>query len=99
MLRFIEGDTAAFDELFLRYRQPTHAYLSRLAGEKTGEDLLQATFLSVIRARGRFDRSARFKPWLYAIATNAARDSLRRRRVEQLTPDGRLPAVEDSSTE
>jgi RNA polymerase sigma factor (sigma-70 family) len=34
------------------------------------------------------------KPWLYAIATNAARDHQRRsRRPEELTEEGELPAT------
>jgi RNA polymerase sigma factor (sigma-70 family) len=97
MVRFVEGDRGAFEVLFQRYRQPVHGYLARIVGKRTGEDLLQVTFLSVIRARGRFDRAARFKPWLYAIATNAARDFLRRGRAEQLTSHGELPGAEDTA--
>jgi RNA polymerase sigma-70 factor (ECF subfamily) len=89
MARFCDGDLPAFEILFQRYRQVIRAYLARLVGPVHADDLAQATFLSVVRARGRFDRKARFKPWLYAIATNAARDYLRRRR-EELTPTGEL---------
>jgi RNA polymerase sigma-70 factor (ECF subfamily) len=46
----------------------------------------------VVRARGRFQAGARLKPWLYAIATNAARDWQRRKRPEELTEAGELPA-------
>ncbi len=65
------------------------------------DDLVQTTFLSITRARGRFIQGARFKPWLYAIATNAARDAQRRRRElttetgEVLTGDAaKVDAVE-----
>jgi RNA polymerase sigma factor (sigma-70 family) len=94
MARFCEGDSAAFDALFQRYARPVHGYLARLTGSpSTAEDLVQLTFLSLVRARGRFQPGSRFKPWLYAIATNAARDSQRRgRRPEELTPEGELPA-------
>ncbi len=85
MLRFIDGDRMALDVLYQRYREPIASYLTRIVGRSTGEDLSQATFLSLVRGRGRYQRSARFRPWLYAIATNAARDFLRRRRIEQLT--------------
>jgi len=84
MLRFIDGDRTALDLLYLRYREPVASYLTRIVGRGNGEDLSQATFLSLVRARGRYQRGARFRPWLYAIATNAARDFLRRRRMEQL---------------
>ena len=92
MQRFRAGDAAAFDALFARYGAPLHGYLWRLVADRAlVEDLTQATFLSLVRARGRFRPGARFRPWLYAIATNAARDSLRRRR-ERLTATGELPA-------
>jgi RNA polymerase sigma-70 factor (ECF subfamily) len=94
MARFCQGDSAAFDALFQRYARPVHGYLTRLTGNPAlAEDLGQLTFLSLVRARGRFQHGSRFKPWLYAIATNAARDSQRRnQRPEELTPEGELPA-------
>ncbi len=96
MLRFVEGDRGAFEILFQRYRDPVYGYLARIVGRATAEDLVQLSFLSVVRARGRFDRAARFKPWLYAIATNAARDHLRRGRLEQLTSLGESAGAEEA---
>lgn len=95
MARFCEGDSAAFDALFQRYARPVHGYLARLSGSAaTADDLVQHTFLSLVRARGRFQAGSRFKPWLYAIATNAARDYQRRgKRPEELTEEGELPAT------
>jgi RNA polymerase sigma factor (sigma-70 family) len=93
MERFCQGEARAFDVLFQRYARPLHGYLSRLTGSAaTAEDLVQHTFLSVVRSRGRFQAGARVRPWLYAIATNAARDWQRRRRPEDLTEEGELPA-------
>ncbi len=92
MQRFTRGEEQAFDVLFARYARPVHAFLLRMvASAALAEDLTQATFLSVVRGRGRFQEGARFKPWLYAIATNAARDQHRRRRPEELTQAGELP--------
>jgi RNA polymerase sigma-70 factor (ECF subfamily) len=95
MARFCQGEAAAFDALFQRYSRPVHGYLTRLTGSPSvAEDLVQVTFLSLVRARGRFQPGARVKPWLYAIATNAARDNQRRnRRPEELTEEGELPAT------
>jgi RNA polymerase sigma factor (sigma-70 family) len=45
------------------------------------EDVLQTTFVSVVRARGRYQPGTNVRGWLYAIAANAARDALRRARV------------------
>lgn len=95
MARFCEGEAAAFDALFQRYSRPVHGYLTRLTGSaSTADDLAQLTFLSLVRSRGRFQPGARVKPWLYAIATNAARDHQRRnKRPEELTEEGELPAT------
>jgi RNA polymerase sigma-70 factor, ECF subfamily len=92
MTRFRQGDARAFDALFQRYARPIHGYLSRLTGNPAAaEDLSQQTFLSLVRARGRFQEGSRVRPWLYAIATNAARDWQRRKRPEDLTDEGELP--------
>jgi RNA polymerase sigma factor (sigma-70 family) len=102
MQRFIDGDTGAFDALFARYGAPLHGYLWRLLGDRAlVDDLTQTTFLSLVRARGRFRPGSRFRPWLYAIATNAARDHLRRSH-ERVTATGELPtelAAEEVPTE
>jgi RNA polymerase sigma factor (sigma-70 family) len=93
MTRFCQGDAQAFDALFERHGRAVHAYLTRLVGSgAAAEDLAQATFLSLVRSRGRFHPAIQFRPWLYAIATNAARDHFRRGRREQLTEKGELPA-------
>jgi RNA polymerase sigma factor (sigma-70 family) len=93
MERFIQGDQSAFDALFARHATPVRGYLRRLTQSvSAADDLTQVTFLSLVRARGRFIAGARFKPWLYAIATNAARDHARRARSsEALTDTGELP--------
>ena len=94
MERFCDGDEKAFEALFDRHAPAVRSYLVRLLGNAAlADDLTQTTFVSLIRARGRFLRGSRFKPWLYAIATNAARDS-KRRRTEQLTATGELPPTE-----
>jgi RNA polymerase sigma factor (sigma-70 family) len=94
MERFCQGDRAAFDTLYGRYVGPLLGFLTRLAGNPSAaEDLVQSSFLSVVRSRGRFTPGARFRPWLYAIATNAARDLARRQRSQELTPEGELPAA------
>ena len=92
MERFIEGDAAAFDALFSRHVSPLRGYLQRLSGSAAvADDLAQTTFVSMVRGRGRFQKGAKVKPWLYAIATNAARDWRRRTKFEAVSDDGKLP--------
>ena len=92
MDRFVEGDAAAFDALFGRHVSNLRGYLQRLSGSAAAaDDLVQTTFVSMVRGRGRFLRGAKVKPWLYAIATNAARDWRRRTKFEAVSDDGVLP--------
>jgi RNA polymerase sigma-70 factor, ECF subfamily len=91
MERFRGGETAAFNKLFSRHAGRVNSYLRRMVGPAAADDLTQATFLSVVRSADRFHRGARFRPWLYTIAGNAARDHARRARFEQPTDSGELP--------
>jgi RNA polymerase sigma-70 factor (ECF subfamily) len=83
MERLREGDVRAFDALFERYAEAIHRFFCRRIGDAArAEDLTQETFLSVIRARGRYLVGRSFRQWLYAIAANAARHELRAQQRE-----------------
>lgn len=95
MERFLEGDARAFDALFGRHAGNLRGYLQRMCGSAAvADDLTQTTFVSMVKGRGRFQRGAKVKPWLYAIATNAARDWRRRTKFESVSDDGTLPEGE-----
>ncbi|GEL70840.1 RNA polymerase sigma factor [Myxococcus virescens] len=81
MERFRDGAQDAFEDLFARHAPRVQGFLARMVRNGAlAEDLLQATFLSVIRSRGRYEPGTRFTPWLMTIAANAARDALRHQR-------------------
>ncbi len=82
MQRFCDGDSKALEVLFDRHSGPVHGFLARMVRDDAlAEDLLQSTFLSVVRSADRYQRGAPVMPWLLTIAGNAARDALRRRRM------------------
>ena len=72
------GDEAAFAALVHHYERPLHAFLARYTGGRDVDDLVQETWLRVVRAAGRFDPGRRFSTWLFQIALNLARDWRRR---------------------
>jgi RNA polymerase sigma factor (sigma-70 family) len=75
-------DPAYFEALFAVYQQPILSYLYRLLDDAArAEELCQEVFARAYRARGSLDRVENVRAWLYRIATNAARDQLRRRRL------------------
>jgi len=84
MERFQRGDRLAFDQLFRRHLASLTSFLTRLTGSAAeAEDAVQLTFLSLVRSRDQFVRGSKVKPWLYAIASNAARDRFRRTKRDQ----------------
>src|SRR2546422_10626372 len=69
MLEFQRGSREAFEELFVRYRQPLYGFFRRrLSSRERAEDLTQETFLAVIRATERYEPRALVRTYLYGIA-------------------------------
>ncbi len=92
--RYRSGQTPAFEELVERYRLELFHFLSRFAGNRAAaEDLFQETFLQVHLSAETFDPQRRFRPWLFTIAANKARDYLRRNNRRQ-TPQLSAPVDE-----
>jgi RNA polymerase sigma-70 factor (ECF subfamily) len=77
------GEAAALlERLFAEYQTSILNYLYRLVGEAgLAEDLAQETFTRAWRASAQLMAVDNPRAWLYRIATNAARDDLRRRRL------------------
>lgn len=74
VLRVAEGDEAALEQLYSRYAAPLSRFIHRQTGGQDVEDILQETWLRVIRHAGRFDAGRRFSTWLFQIAINLCRD-------------------------
>jgi len=75
----IDGDRPAFTALVERYRDELLHFLIRFVGSKTAaDDVFQEAFLQVHLSARSFDLTRRFKPWLFTIAANKARDHFRR---------------------
>ena len=88
MLSFRGGNARAFEELVLRHRTPVYHFILRLTGHPArAEDVLQETWLKVVRGAQNYQPRARFTTWVYTIARNLCVDSARKesyRRAESL---------------
>lgn len=85
-----QGDENAFALLMQRYQRPLYNFLLKfLAKPALAEDIFQETFLQVYQSASTFQTGRKFRPWLYTIAVNKARDALRSR--------GRRPTVQITS--
>lgn len=74
------GNKADLAMLVERHHSPLMGFLYRMTGgnRSLAEDLVQETFLRVLRSIHQYQYPRPFKPWLYMIATNLARDYYKR---------------------
>lgn len=73
------GERKLFETLMRRYEREIFSFLRRYLGrDDLADDAFQGTFLQVHLKCGQFDATRRFRPWLYAIATNQAIDVQRK---------------------
>jgi RNA polymerase sigma-70 factor (ECF subfamily) len=79
MLSYRDGNSLAFEQLYLRHKAPLYRYMLRSCESKSiAEELFQEVWASVITARTRYSVSARFTTWLYRIASNRLTDHYRK---------------------
>jgi RNA polymerase sigma factor (sigma-70 family) len=78
MARVQGGDEAALAALMERWELPVKAVIARLVfNASESEELAQETFVRVWQQREKFRAGAEFRPWLFSIAINLARNRLR----------------------
>lgn len=77
---FLNGDEGCFTVIVRRYQGDLFQFVARFVGDSaTAEDVVQETFVQVHHSAGGFDPQRKFRPWLFTIAANKARDHLRSR--------------------
>jgi RNA polymerase sigma-70 factor (ECF subfamily) len=93
----LNGDTEAFSLLVGRYETELYRYLVSFTGQPSvAEEAFQEAFLQVHLVAERFEQTRKFRPWLYTIAVNKARDILRARGRR---PSVQITSVDDKSSE
>ncbi len=81
MQRFQNGDQAAFEALYRKYKTPIFSFLVRqYTTRENAKELLQDVFMRVIHKAATFRHGSRFSTWIYTIARNLAIDSARKAR-------------------
>lgn len=76
---FLSGKPESFELLVRRHAPELYQFIVRFIGDSAAaEDIVQETFLQVHHSAAEFDPKRRFKPWLFTIGANKARDHLRR---------------------
>ena len=85
MSRVQGGDEAALGALMERWELPVKSLIGRIVlNASEAEELAQEAFVRVWQQREKFRAGAEFRPWVFSIAVNLARNRLRwwRRRPE-----------------
>jgi RNA polymerase sigma-70 factor (ECF subfamily) len=95
MVAVAHGERAAFRSLYDRYESAVYRFIARYTGDRDVDDLVQETWVRVVRHAGRFDPSRRFTTWLFQIAVNLCRDWHRRQRPTEAV--GEVPAAADGA--
>ena len=79
MLRYQDGDTAAFETLYRRHNDALYRYLLRLCRHRaTAEDVFQDVWGKIIKARASYRPTAKFTTFMYRVAHNCFIDHVRR---------------------
>jgi len=98
MAQYASGDRTAFKPLFDLLAPRIRAFFLRsFSDAAVAEDLTQATFLKLHRARASYRVELPLKPWVFTIAAGVRRDELRRRyRLPPQADEHELEQVESA---
>ncbi len=90
-------DEQAFHALYRETARPLWAYLSRALGDPSrADDILQDTYLRLLRARTAPRDPQEIRAWLYRIASNLVVDHFRRAKRERAAAAERGP-IDDAT--
>lgn len=76
--QFKAGDSKAFDQLMMKYKQNIYLYVYRQVGKhEDAEYITRDVFLKVFEALPMWEPQACFSTWLFTIAHNRCMDYYR----------------------
>lgn len=91
------GDTAAFEQLVLRYQtQVYNLALRMVSNDADAQDLAQEAFVRAWRALDSFQFSSQFSTWLYRLTSNICIDFLRAQKKHKAVS---LTVLQDDETQ
>ena len=88
----VEGDSRAFEPLFMRHKDIIYTMLvKRSCNPDDVDDMLQEAFMKAFVNINRYNPDYGFGAWICTIAKNTFVDFNRSRRSKALNPDNNLP--------
>ena len=100
------GDMAAFEQLFHKYRERMYGIAYRMMGnQEDAMDLTQEIFLKAYQKIGKYNFKSAFSTWLYRLAVNLCIDELRKLKsvhtlsVAETFPEGAVMQMDGNTPE
>lgn len=79
MFAYAAGEVKAFEILVQRHERALFNFIFRSVGRRDiAEELLQETFLRIIKSAPKYQKTAKFTTWAYTIARNICIDRARK---------------------
>lgn len=100
MLLVGKGQPQQMAQLFARHHLKLYNFFRKLGNSRpSSEDLVQDTFIRMLRYAGSYKDTGKFMSWMYQIARNAAVDGFGAIQYEDITDDAVLTSItgDDSS--
>ena len=93
-----EGSIESFEQLFERYKKPILNFVYRIVeNRETAEEVTQEAFIKVYKNLDTYDPERKFSSWLFTIARNLSKNSIRDRKYFRgISLDKPLKAGEES---
>lgn len=103
MLRYRDGDNAAFETLYRRHNDALYRYLlRRCQNPASAEDVFQEVWGKIIKARSNYRPTAKFTTFMYRVAYNCFIDYVRRNKrhanTTEFQPDRHADASDSPDT-
>ena len=97
LIRWVaDGDPSCLGTLFERHHRGVYHYCLQMTGDRAAsEDVVQETFIRVMKRAASFRGEGSFKAWMYTIARNVLLDQQRRagREVASDASEDALPSL------
>jgi RNA polymerase sigma-70 factor (ECF subfamily) len=81
-----EGDQTAFNMLVWRWEKPLFNFTYKYVGDAhLAQDLVQETFVRMLKSIQGYEHRGAFSTWLYRIAVNLCKDHFRKKKLPMIS--------------
>lgn len=94
------GDKLAFAQLIEKYQRMMYSIIIKIVhSHEATDDVMQETFIKVYKKLDSFQGKSSFKSWLYRVAINTAKNSIRGKKLDTIPEQFTTLKIESKSGE